>query len=78
VECIPHSTELWLALAKLNEYENAKSVLNRAIQNIPSDHTIWVNAAILEEAKGNKKKIEEIIKRAFTKLQKLGVMISRE
>lgn len=62
----------------MNEYEEAKNVLNRAIQNIPSDHTIWMNAAILEEAKGNKKKVEDIVKRAFTKLQKLGVMISRE
>ena len=29
-ESIPDSTELWLALAKLESYENARIVLNNA------------------------------------------------
>jgi hypothetical protein len=29
VECIPTSVEMWLALAKLETYENAKKVLNK-------------------------------------------------
>ena len=28
VECCPSSTELWLALARLETYENARKVLN--------------------------------------------------
>jgi pre-mRNA-processing factor 6 len=39
-----------LALAKLETYENARTVLNRARDAIPTDHTIWVAAAKLEEA----------------------------
>jgi pre-mRNA-processing factor 6 len=29
VECCPQHTELWLALAQLESYENARKVLNR-------------------------------------------------
>ena len=49
-EAIPDSTELWLALAKLETYENARVILNKAREHLPSDHTIWINAAKLEEA----------------------------
>jgi pre-mRNA-processing factor 6 len=49
-ESIPDSTELWLALAKLESYENARVVLNKAREHLPTDHTIWINAAKLEEA----------------------------
>jgi pre-mRNA-processing factor 6 len=37
VQCVPESTDLWLALAKLENYENAKQVLNNAISIIPTD-----------------------------------------
>jgi pre-mRNA-processing factor 6 len=47
---VPQSTELWLALAKLETYDNARVVLNKAREKLPTDHTIWVNAAKLEEA----------------------------
>ena len=53
VKCVPDSTDLWLALAKLETYENARTVLNEAREAVPTDHTIWVNAAKLEEAQGN-------------------------
>jgi pre-mRNA-processing factor 6 len=49
-EAIPDSSELWLALAKLESYENARVVLNKAREQMPTDHTIWINAAKLEEA----------------------------
>jgi pre-mRNA-processing factor 6 len=49
-DCVPHSTELWLALAKLEAYDEAKNVLNNAISAIPTDHSIWISAAKLEEA----------------------------
>lgn len=67
-----------MALAKLENYENAKNVLNNALQTIPSDQTIWVSAAMLEEVQGNETKVYDIIKRAFKKLAKANVIISRD
>jgi pre-mRNA-processing factor 6 len=29
VECVPHCLEMWLALAKLETYNNARVVLNK-------------------------------------------------
>ena len=43
---------MWLALAKLETYQNAKEVLNRARKNLPTEHSIWIHAAKLEEAEG--------------------------
>jgi pre-mRNA-processing factor 6 len=37
-------------LAKLETYENARIVLNKAGEKLPTEHTIWINAAKLEEA----------------------------
>lgn len=34
VECCPHSTELWLALAKLEDYHNARKVLIFKLINV--------------------------------------------
>lgn len=45
--------ELWLALARLETYENAKRVLNRARVAIPTEPSIFITAAKLEEAHGN-------------------------
>jgi len=50
VECVPYQTDIWLALAKLEIYQNAKKILNNAIKMIPNDYTIWMHAAKLEEA----------------------------
>ena len=55
VECCPQHTELWLALARLEEYGNAKKILNRARQAIPTDPLIWITAARLEEASGGER-----------------------
>ena len=48
VECVPDSTELWLALARLETYENAQIVLNNARKHIPNDPDIWITASMLE------------------------------
>jgi pre-mRNA-processing factor 6 len=50
VKCVPHSTDLWLALAKLENYEKARIVLNSAREVNPTDYNIYVSAAKLEEA----------------------------
>lgn len=48
--CGVQHVELWLALARLESYENARKVLNKARQAIPTDASIWITAAKLEEA----------------------------
>ena len=63
VECCPTSVELWLALARLENYENARRVLNKARESIPSDRHIWITAAKLEEAHGNITMVDKIIDR---------------
>lgn len=72
------SLQLWLALARLETYENARKVLNKARENIPTDRHIWITAAKLEEANGNTQMVEKIIDRAITSLRANGVEINRE
>ena len=52
VECIPMNLDMWMALAKLENYDKAKAVLNRARKSIPNEPTIWIAAAKLEESQG--------------------------
>ena len=49
VEVLPHSIELWLALARLETTENARKVLNKARKAVPTSHEIWIAAARLVE-----------------------------
>lgn len=55
--------QLWLALARLESYENARKVLNKARESIPTDRQVWITAAKLEEANGNSHMVEKIIER---------------
>ena len=48
--CAAQHVELWLALARLENYENARKVLNKARQAVPTDAAIWITATKLEEA----------------------------
>lgn len=34
--------ELWLALARLETYENARKVLNKARQAVPTSAEVWI------------------------------------
>lgn len=43
---LQHS-DLWLALARLSNYENARKVLNKARTAIPTEPLIWITAAKL-------------------------------
>lgn len=65
-------------MARLETYENARKVLNKARENIPTDRHIWITAAKLEEANGNTQMVEKIIDRAITSLRANGVEINRE
>jgi pre-mRNA-processing factor 6 len=70
IECVPYCTIIWLALAKIEVYKNAKKVLNNAIKNNPTDFTIWMSAAKLEEAEGNNENVGKLVQSAMTHLEK--------
>ena len=55
--------QLWLALARLENYDNARKVLNKARENIPTDRKIWISAARLEESQNNIHMVSKIIER---------------
>ena len=91
VECCPTSAELWLALARLETYEKARQVLNKARKNIPTERNIWIAAAQLEEqnARNNEtsdpnlvkklpKMLEKICFKAIENLKINGVEINRD
>eukprot|EP01062_Namystynia_karyoxenos_P078607 TRINITY_DN8125_c1_g1_i1.p1 TRINITY_DN8125_c1_g1~~TRINITY_DN8125_c1_g1_i1.p1 ORF type:complete len:965 (+),score=342.99 TRINITY_DN8125_c1_g1_i1:88-2982(+) len=67
VECV-NSVDLWLALARLETYDKAKKVLNAAREANPTEAIIWITAAELEEAAGNKEGMERIIRKAVKTL----------
>ena len=48
VECCPLHVELWVALARLETYDMAKKVLNRATEKLLKEPAIWIAAAKLE------------------------------
>jgi pre-mRNA-processing factor 6 len=65
-------------LAKLETYDKAKSVLNKARETIPTDYTIYVAAAKLEETQGNGQIVGKIIHKALRNLKKHQVVLSRD
>ena len=75
VEVIPLSAELWLALARLETPEKAKSVLNKARKAVPTSHEIWIAAGRLLEQEAHagqeeKKKTEEETNKALELVDK--------
>lgn len=47
VEALPSEIDLWLALAKSEEYKNAKAVINKARKHNPLNMQIWIAAVKL-------------------------------
>ena len=78
VECVPHSVDMWLALARLENYQAARKVLNRARETIPTEPLIWITAACLEEANGNAELVDRIIEKALRALAMHAVELERE
>ena len=70
--------ELWLALARLEGYENAKKVLNRARRAIPTEPAIWISAAKLEEAQDHPDRVQKIIEFGLNSLKANSVIIDRD
>lgn len=77
-EIIPLSVELWLALARLEEPDQAQKVLNKARNAIPGSYEIWVAAARLQEQVGKNDMVFKIMERAVTKLANVSAMMKRE
>ena len=79
VECCPQHVELWLALARLESYDNARKVLNKARQAFPTSAEVWISASKLEESHGNEEMPGKVIvPRALKSLAANGVVIDRE
>jgi tetratricopeptide (TPR) repeat protein len=78
VEVIPHSQELWLALARLETPDRARQVLNKARKAIPTSHEIWIAAGRLQEQEGNTEQVDAIIANGCAALKKNGAELSRE
>ncbi|KAI1501486.1 pre-mRNA splicing factor [Biscogniauxia marginata] len=76
-ELIPLSVDLWLALARLENPENAQKVLNKARKHCPTSYEIWIAAARLQEQLGQGEKVN-VMKRAAQVLVKESAMPKRE
>lgn len=74
--CCPLSVDLWLALARLEDYQNAKRVLNDARKKVPSEPQIWFTAAKLEEANGNVQNVSKILERSMRQFADMKLKIS--
>ena len=66
--CIPQATDLWLALAKLESYKEARGVLNQALKANPTDASIYITAAKLEEAQGNLPQVKKVLSKMLKHL----------
>ena len=63
--CCPLSVDLWLALAQLQPYEEARATLTRAREKLPSEPSIWLTAAKLEEANSHLEMVPKIIEKCL-------------
>lgn len=65
-------------MAKIENYKNARAILNEARKKIPYEPLIWISAAKLEEAEGNIDNVSILIDRGIKALSKSGVEIIRK
>ena len=75
VENVPQAVELWLAWSKLEDYKAAQKVLNRARKAVPTDRSIWMAAAQLEE--GQHHDPSKIVQRAVQSLRQHDAVVTR-
>jgi pre-mRNA-processing factor 6 len=74
--CCPLSVDLWLALARLEDYQEARKVLNNARKKVPSEPQIWFTAAKLEEANSNVQNVAKILERAMRQFSDMKLKVS--
>jgi pre-mRNA-processing factor 6 len=56
-EHCPQNEDVWLEASRLQNNDNAKAVLARAVANLPQSVKLWMQAAQLEETNDRKKKV---------------------
>jgi pre-mRNA-processing factor 6 len=79
VEILPQSVELWLALARLEPFEQAKAVLNKAgAANLTSVELRIAAAHLVEKEGGSDEAIDSTVISAVQKLRSRGVLFTRE
>lgn len=72
IELCPHEWSFWLSLINLSNYDEAKSLINRARKAIKDNHQIWITAAKLEErenASVSDKKLVKMIEKGQQQLR---------
>jgi len=77
VEKVPEAVELWLALARLESYEDAQATLNRARKALPLEKSVWMAASKLEESRDHLDRVPKIVAKAFRSLARNEVVITR-
>ncbi|CAB4253129.1 similar to Saccharomyces cerevisiae YBR055C PRP6 Splicing factor, component of the U4/U6-U5 snRNP complex [Maudiozyma barnettii] len=82
LEFVPQSLHLWTILIKVEEYNEAKILLNRARKLIPNNIKIWLLAIELEETHGNNDisvfKLMKILNKGFEQLSANSISITFE
>lgn len=68
----------FISLTYCFRYENARKVLNKARENIPTDRQIWIAASRLEETRGESNMVDKLIDRALLSLRANKVEINRK
>jgi pre-mRNA-processing factor 6 len=73
-----NSAEMWLALARLETYENARKVLNQARRALPAERAVWIAAAKLEESQHHGDMVEKIVDRSVKSLGRHDAVVTRK
>lgn len=79
VELCPEVWDFWLQLVNITEYNEAKSVLNRARKALSTDIRVWAAALKLEEreiADVSVSKLSAIVKKGLSEIAKKGAAIT--
>lgn len=74
-ELCPNEWDFWLTLVNLSPYADAKSVLNKARKQLPTNHEVWIAALKLEEREHSEithQKLSTMLSKGFKELAKHG------
>ncbi len=74
LECIPEALELWIALSKMESYETARKILNKARKSCAPSFRIWLEAMKLEELNGSEfKVISNLLENSIADLKSFSI-----
>ena len=72
------TSDIVIVCVSIARYADAQKVLNRARKAVPTDRSIWITAARLEETVGKQENVEKLIQTGVKSLRNNGVEINRE